>query len=283
MYQKGLLTLMKNNHILTALKGIIIGGTMLVPGVSGGSMAMILGIYDRLITSVSSFARRKKENLTFLIIFSLGGILGILLFANPLLQLIERYPMPMLYFFLGAVAGGIPLIIKQSGVQKVNWRSALYLILGLMAVSLFELIPSAGSQSEMTDGPAGFFLLMAAGLIAAAALVLPGISVSYLLLIMGIYDEMMRAVSEFYLPFLLPLGAGLILGIVLITKALEYALTRHPHPTYFIILGFIIGSMAEIFPGIPSGSDLLLCALTLAAGFFAVWSLSRIEMKKAAV
>lgn len=273
---------MKNNHILTALKGIIIGGTMLVPGVSGGSMAMILGIYDRLITSVSSFTRRKKENLAFLIIFSLGGILGILLFANPLLRLIERYPMPMLYFFLGAVAGGIPLIIKQSGAKKVNWRSVLYLILGLMTVSLFALIPSGSVRSEMTAGPAGFFLLMTAGLIAAAALVLPGISVSYLLLLMGIYDEMMRAISEFYLPFLLPLGAGLILGIVLITKALEYALTRHPHPTYFIILGFIIGSMAEIFPGIPSGSELLLCALTLAAGFFAVWSLSRIEMKKAA-
>lgn len=257
-------------------------GTMLVPGVSGGSMAMILGIYDRLITSVSSFTRRKKENLAFLIIFSLSGILGILLFASPLLRLIERYPMPMLYFFLGAVAGGIPLIIKQSGVQKVSWRSALYLILGLMTVSLFALIPSSGSQSEMTAGPAGFFLLMAAGFIAAAALVLPGISVSYLLLLMGIYDEMMRAVSEFYLPFLLPLGAGLILGIVLITKALEYALTRRPHPTYFIILGFIIGSMAEIFPGIPSGSELLLCALTLTAGFLAIWSLSRIEMKKSA-
>ena len=123
---------------------------------------------------------------------------------------------------------------------------------------------------------------MAAGFIAAAALVLPGISVSYLLLLMGIYDEMMRAVSEFYLPFLLPLGAGLILGIVLITKALEYALTRCPHPTYFIILGFIIGSMAEIFPGIPSASELLLCALTLTAGFLAIWSLSRIEMKKSA-
>lgn len=88
----------KDNHILTALKGLIIGATMLVPGVSGGSMAMILGIYDRLISAVSSFMKNKKENLVFLLIFSMGGILGILLFANPLLQLIERYNMPMLYF-----------------------------------------------------------------------------------------------------------------------------------------------------------------------------------------
>ena len=272
----------KNNNIFTALKGVIIGGTMLVPGVSGGSMAMILGIYDRLISAVSSFAKHKKENLAFLVIFSLGGILGILVFANPLLRLIERYPMPMLYFFLGAVAGGIPLIVKQSGAKRLSWRSCLYLILGLLVVSLFAFIPSGSFQSEMNAGPASFLLLAAAGVISAAALVLPGISISYLLLLMGIYDEMMRAVSEFYLPFLLPLAAGLVLGILLITKGLEYAMTRHPHPTYFIILGFILGSIGELFPGIPSGWELVLCILTLAAGFFAVLLLSRTELKETA-
>lgn len=272
----------KNNNIFTALKGVIIGGTMLVPGVSGGSMAMILGIYDRLISAVSSFTKRKKENLAFLVIFSLGGILGILVFANPLLRLIERYPMPMLYFFLGAVAGGIPLIVKQSGAKRLSWRSCLYLILGLLVVSLFAFIPSGSFQSEMNAGPASFLLLAAAGVISAAALVLPGISISYLLLLMGIYDEMMRAVSEFYLPFLLPLAAGLVLGILLITKGLEYAMTRHPHPTYFIILGFILGSIGELFPGIPSGWELVLCILTLAAGFFAVLLLSRAELKSTA-
>lgn len=272
----------KNNNIFTALKGVIIGGTMLVPGVSGGSMAMILGIYDRLISAVSSFTKRKKENLAFLVIFSLGGILGILVFANPLLRLIERYPMPMLYFFLGAVAGGIPLIVKQSGAKRLSWRSCLYLILGLLVVSLFAFIPSGSFQSEMNAGPASFLLLAAAGVISAAALVLPGISISYLLLLMGIYDEMMRAVSEFYLPFLLPLAAGLVLGILLITKGLEYAMTRHPHPTYFIILGFILGSIGELFPGIPSGWELVLCILTLAAGFFAVLLLSRAELKETA-
>lgn len=272
----------KNNNIFTALKGVIIGGTMLVPGVSGGSMAMILGIYDRLISAVSSFAKHKKENLAFLVIFSLGGILGILVFANPLLRLIERYPMPMLYFFLGAVAGGIPLIVKQSGAKRLSWRSCLYLILGLLVVSLFAFIPSGSFQSEMNAGPASFLLLAAAGVISAAALVLPGISISYLLLLMGIYDEMMRAVSEFYLPFLLPLAAGLVLGILLITKGLEYAMTRHPHPTYFIILGFILGSIGELFPGIPSGWELVLCILTLTAGFFAVLLLSRAELKSTA-
>ena len=260
-----------NNNFLTALKGLIIGVTMLVPGVSGGSMAMILGIYDRLISSVSSFMKNKKENLIFLVVFSMGGILGVLLFANPLLQLIERYPMPMLYFFIGAVAGGIPLIVRQAGAKRLTWRIAGYVVLGLIAVSALGLLPQDLFNAENSSGTVGFLLLLIAGFITAAALVLPGISVSYLLLLLGLYDRTMSAISTLHLPFLLPLGIGLVLGIVLITRALERAMAAHPHPSYFIILGFLLGSVAEIFPGVPQGLALPVCAI-----FF----LSRMEMKK---
>ena len=269
-----------NNNFLTALKGLIIGGTMLVPGVSGGSMAMILGIYDRLISSVSSFMKNKKENLIFLVVFSMGGILGVLLFANPLLQLIERYPMPMLYFFIGAVAGGIPLIVRQAGAKRLTWRIAGYVVLGLIAVSALGLLPQDLFNAENSSGTVGFLLLLIAGFVTAAALVLPGISVSYLLLLLGLYDRTMSAISTLHLPFLLPLGIGLVLGIVLITRALERAMAAHPHPSYFIILGFLLGSVAEIFPGVPQGLALPVCAITFAAGFSAIFFLSRMEMKK---
>ena len=106
---------MEKNMVHTLWKGMFVGSTMLVPGVSGGSMAMILGIYDKLVTAVSSFGKQKGKNLLFLGTFSLGGILGMVLFANPLLYLIEAYPMMMLYFFLGAVAGGIPHVSKSTG------------------------------------------------------------------------------------------------------------------------------------------------------------------------
>lgn len=270
----------KDNNLLTALKGLIIGGTMLVPGVSGGSMAMILGIYDRLISSVSSFMKNKKGNLIFLMIFSMGGILGILVFASPLLQLIERYPMPMLYFFIGAVAGGVPLIVRQSGARRLTWRITGYIILGLIAVSALGLLPPDLFNAENSAGVTGFLLLLIAGFVTAAALVLPGISVSYLLLLLGLYDRTMNAISTLHLPFLLPLGIGLVLGIVLITRALERAMAAHPHPSYFIILGFLLGSVFEIFPGVPQGLALPVCILTFAAGFSAIFFLSRMEIKK---
>ena len=181
---------------------------MLVPGASGGSMAMILGIYDRLISSVSSFFKDVKGNFLFLALFCLGGGAGILVFARPLLYLIERFPMPMMYFFLGAVAGGVPLIFSQAEIKKVSWKVIVYILVGIFAVCLIGLIPEGSFQSDMEAGMVSYLMLVLAGIFAAVALVLPGISVSYLFLVMGMYDEIMRSISTLYLPFLLPQGFG---------------------------------------------------------------------------
>lgn len=270
---------MDNNLVTTAAKGLIVGGTMLVPGVSGGTMAMILGIYDRLVTSVSSFMKHKRESFFFLALFSAGGFTGMLLFANPLLALIEKYPMPMLYFFLGTVAGGIPVIFKQAQIERFSWKVPFYIALGLFAILLFTRLPIGTFQSEADSSIMQALFLMAVGLIAAVGLVLPGISVSYLLLLMGQYDGTMEAISDFYLPILMPLAIGLLIGIVLTTKVLERAMKRYPQTTYLIIFGFVAGSIVEVFPGVPAGTTLLLCLGLLTAGFCLIRLLSRQEMK----
>lgn len=270
---------MKDNNLITMLKGMIVGGTMMVPGVSGGSMAMILGIYERLVTSVSSFMKDKRASFLFLAFFSIGGGAGMIIFANPLLHLIESYPKPMLYFFLGAVAGGVPLIYKQAEVSQFSWKVPMYICVGLIIVLLFSAVPTGASQSQMGAGAISFLLLVFAGVIAAVALVLPGISVSYLLLLMGLYDETMRAIGEFYLPFLVPLGIGLLLGIVMTTKILERAMKKYPQPTYLIILGFVLGSIAEVFPGVPRGDELMFCAVMLILGYGIIRLISWKEMK----
>ena len=108
-------------HLIIALKGLFVGGTMLVPGVSGGSMAMILGIYHELIASISSFLKHKKESLLFLGVFVVGALVGMALFARPLEALIERFPMPTLYFFIGAVVGGVPLrLADTAGLRETQ-------------------------------------------------------------------------------------------------------------------------------------------------------------------
>lgn len=267
----------------TLLKGAIIGGTMLVPGVSGGSMAMILGIYDKLISSISSFHRHKRESFLFLMFFSLSSGMGMLLFANPLFLLIEKHPMPLHYFFMGTVFGGIPLIFKQAEVKRISGKVLLYILVGTLIVILLTFIPAGNFQAKTASVFLSNMLIIAAGFIAAVALVLPGISVSYMLLILGLYDETMRAISVLDLSFLIPLFVGLLIGIILTTKMLEHAMTKHPQPTYLIILGFIIGSIEELFPGMPTTSTWLLCLIMLLAGFTVIRLITRWGNKRYAI
>lgn len=268
---------MINHYIKTMVKGLLIGATMLVPGVSGGSMAMILGVYDKLISAVSSFMKDIRKNFLFLLLFLIGGLSGMVLFAKPLLGIIERYPLPMMYFFIGAVAGGVPLMYKKAELKRVSAKAIIGLLSGVLMVLLLNLIPSntfGGNSNSI-----GITISLIAGFIAAIALVLPGISVSYMLLLMGIYDKVIDAIGSLKFGILLPLGIGLLVGIIATTKILETAMTRFPQVTYMVILGFVIGSVMLIFPGIPSGVEWIICLCTLTAGFVVIYALSRMEGK----
>lgn len=256
------------------IKGVVVGGTMLVPGVSGGSMAIILGIYDDLIYSVSSFMKHKLASLKFLILFSLGGALGMFLFSRPILYMIETFPKPTLYFFMGAVLGSVPMIFKKSELKGFSIRGLCYIVAGAVIVLAISFIPAVGADTDLEANFTGMLFLALAGFIAAVALVLPGISVSYLLLILGLYDETVTAISQMYMPFLLPLGIGLVLGIIMTTKILEKAMTEYPQPTYLMILGFVLGSLGEVFPGIPAGMEILVCIVALAAGIGIIYLIS---------
>lgn len=266
---------MKKEIITTTLKGLWVGGTMTVPGVSGGSMAMILGIYDKLIFSISSFFKHPKESILFLLQFTIGALIGMVLFASPLLKLIHLYPMPVLFFFIGTVAGGIPLILKEAQITKVDLGTAAYPAMGILIVYILSLLPDGLFAGTSLNSISGILMQVLAGFVISTALILPGISVSYMLLVLGMYESVMGAVSSLHFLTLLPLAAGLILGIILTTHILEQAMTRHPQSTYLIILGFILGSLQEVFPGFPSGFWIPLCILTMLSGFFVIFFISK--------
>lgn len=272
-----MLNIMKNIHLLNMIKGMFVGGSMLIPGVSGGSMAIILGIYDELICAVSSFFKNKKDNLKLLSIFMVGAFIGIILFAKPLLYLTDTYTFPMMYFFVGAVTGSIPMIYKKAEIKGVSIQSIVYIVLGIFAVFLISLIPKELFEVDLNNGIQDYLILIITGIVVAVALVLPGISVSYMLLVLGMYEETIRAVSEFYLPYLMPLGIGVLLGIILTTRILERAMTLHSRPTYLIILGFVIGSVIEVFPGIPEGAAIIISLFNLFLGYFLIRKLSEIN------
>lgn len=265
------------NNFNTMYKGFLVGATMLVPGVSGGSMAMILGIYERLLGSISSFFHDKKKNLCFLLLFVSGAGVGMLLLARPILSLLESYPKPMSYLFLGAVAGGIPAVYTQAQVKKFSWKYFLYILTGFGIVYALSCIPTENVLKDMQTGSVSGIYLVVAGIILATGLVLPGISVSYLLLVMGLYHKMMEAIIELDFLFLVPLGGGVLAGVLLVTKGLEYIMKKYPQITYLVIIGFVIGSLMEVFPGIPIGTEWIFCIATFTAGYYFIHTLSKAE------
>ncbi len=247
---------------------------MLVPGVSGGAMAIMLGIYDQLIAAVSHLNYRLKDNLALLILFSLGGICGMVLISFPLSKIISSYYTLAVYFFLGAVAGSMPMIIKKSGLKRWRLIDFGYLALGVIFVILMADMPQLFGP---TNGSLSLLFLILIGVFSSVACVLPGISLSYTWLIWGVYDQIMLAFKALNLNVLMPLAIGLLIGIFLTARFLEKMLNKYPEPTYLIILGFIIGSIISVFPGLPVGWQWLAAPLLFLAGLVALNFLAKLE------
>lgn len=175
------------------------------------------------------------------------------------------------------------MIFRSAGVKRVSAAVFLYPIIGIAAALLISLIPSGlfeiGGEGFLSV-LLGILIQLVGGLVIAVALVLPGISVSQMLLVLGIYEPLTEAVSSLDFMALLsfiPLVIGTLAGIFLTTGILERAMGRHPMGTYLLIFGFILGSLPELFPGLPAGWEIPLCILTAAAGFCAIFWISKKE------
>lgn len=262
--------------IVLILKGVWIGGTMTVPGVSGGSMAMLLGIYDKLIYSVSTVFKKPKQSLMYLSKVLIGGVIGIVLFVRLMDSLLLHYPMPTRFFFLGAVLGGIPVIFKSAEVKKLQFQVFLFPLIGILAVYGISLIPTGLFAVSKEISFSYILLQLLGGFIIAVALVLPGISVSHMLLMLGLYETIIRAVKDFDILILVPLMAGVLIGTFITSKILEGLFERHKLATYLTVFGFLLGSLVELFPGIPKVSEFMPSILTLLLGFAMLFGISRV-------
>ena len=263
-----------NRLPIRVLQGMIVGAAMLVPGVSGGTMAILLGCYDELLCAVASFFRCPKQHFATLASFGLGASAGILLFARAMFSLVQRYPMVMLFFFFGAAAGGIPTLLEQAKIKKFSPSCLFFPAMGALALFCVGLLPQ-GALSWSDTGGSWLFLAFA-GVIVSVALVLPGISASYLMLVLGLYEPLLAAVRSFDLLFLLVLGCGILAGTLLCAGLLSAALKCFPTQSYLVILGFVVGSLVPAFPGMPGSSQIVFSLLAFMAGVALIRTLDRL-------
>lgn len=267
-------------HVIYFLFGIILGIANIIPGVSGGTMAVLLGIYDKLIGAVSHFRKNIKQNVIFLIPILLGAGTGILALAKLITFLLERYPMQVNFFFAGLILGSVPMIIREANYQskKLTAGAAIGFIAalaGMLALVFFGPEKDSGSAVTQLDIWLAVQLVIY-GAIAAACMIIPGVSGSMMLVIFGVYTTITTAVSELNIMILIPAGIGIVIGLIGGAKLIDICLNRFRKITYFVILGLIAGSLAGVFKesGFEFGLSGFISTVIMIAGAAAAYYLS---------
>ena len=231
-----------------------------IPGVSGGTIAIILGIYEKFISAISNLFKDIKENFRFLIPVVIGMVLAILILSSVIEYSYDNFPIPTMLFFVGLVLGGIPMLLKNVIGRKECKMFSSYIILIftfslviLMACS--DLIFGTVKEVNLLElNIGGYILLFIVGVIAAATMVIPGISGSLMLMLLGYYYPIIERINDFVgfnnltknILILGVFGIGVLVGIVLISKLLEILFEKYNTKTYFGVLGFIFASILAI-------------------------------------
>lgn len=241
---------MKN--LITAIKGIALGMAFVIPGFSGGTMAVILKIYDKLLDAISLSIEKLKKNIFFLLFLGIGMAVGVFLTSVCLSLLFQYHPVPTSLTLVGIVVGSLPMIWKECTSEHkfkpVNIIPFL-IAFALMVVMFFLEKADMTELSAQTEFSVALAVKLAiGGFVAAISMVVPGISGSLMLTIMGMYETSIAAVKDLNFALIAPIGIGAVIGVLSGAKIISVLLKKFKQGTYSVIIGLIVGSLLTIFP-----------------------------------
>ncbi|HDA2875678.1 TPA: DUF368 domain-containing protein [Staphylococcus aureus] len=272
---------------INILKGFAMGTSDLVPGVSGGTIALLLGIYNQFISSISGiFSRRFWPSFTFLIPIIIGMLLAMGSLSNLFNYLLSQHHIPTMFFFGGLIIGIVPYLLKISNYKTSFTTKHYMMVISGIAILIVITLMNNGDKhagETLTLSTSLIIKYFIAGMCASSAMLLPGISGSFMLLVFGVYGTVMLAISEVVklnfagLPILLAVGFGVLAGFIISSKIIQYFLTHHKLMTFALIIGFVVGSLFAVFPGLPTNIVMWFVSLVVfIIGFIVSLTLSRI-------
>ncbi|MCE5342587.1 MAG: DUF368 domain-containing protein [Eubacteriales bacterium] len=272
------------------LRGIVIGIANIIPGVSGGTMMVSMGIYDTLIDCITHLFSDFKRSVKTLLPYAIGMLVGIFALASLLSFCFSHYPLPTSTTFIGLILGGLSPLLRKIDKKRLNTLAVVIFIAFFALIIVMALLNPAGNDSRITVSAGEMATLLVMGGIASATMLIPGVSGSMVLMLLGYYRPVLASVNDFkdgllggnlalagqQLLILLPFGIGVLLGIYFIAKVIEWLIRRWPTYTYCAVLGLVVASPIAILlrtdmAGI-SAATILASIATFAVGFvLAAW------------
>lgn len=272
--------------IKNLLKGMVIGIANIIPGVSGGTMAVSMGIYDKLIHCLTHLFSEFKENLKFVIPIGIGVVIALAGLPFVITPAFEHFPLQTNALFIGLIVGGLPAVWKKVKGNSVRISHILpFLFFFLLVVGMAAMGETEGKAADLSLSVSSVVKLFLVGIIASATMVIPGVSGSMVLLILGYYNPIVATIKEFVealLSFdmprilrccgiLIPAGIGIVVGIFAIAKLIEILFEKFPLQAYWAIIGLIAASPIAILLvadlGTVSVIGVLTSIVTLLIGF----------------
>ena len=256
------------NGFINILKGIFIGAGAIVPGVSSGVLCVIFGIYEKLLDAILNFFKDIKRNIKFLFPIALGVGIGVLLFSNMLNYLLYEFPIQTKAIFIGLIIGTIPSLIKEVNEKETfKPQNVFYLLIALAIGIITVMLENRMHIVSNVDGMSIMYLIMC-GAIMSIGIVVPGVSSTIILMLLGTYSVYLQSVANLYLPVLIPMGIGLVLGSIIVMKLTKKLLEKYYAKTFYSIIGFTIGSIFVLLPQGMTGVEIILCVLCIILGAY---------------
>ena len=255
------------NFIFDIIKGMLIGVANIIPGVSGGTMMVSMGVYEKIIGVVNNLFKDIKKSILTLLPLVIGMALGIAVFSFVIPWCLEVFPLPTCLCFIGLILGGVPAILKpaKESLQKEGKSISVPHIVAFAFFFALAVVMAAMNETETSSAAfelniGSMIVIFLVGMIAAATMVIPGVSGSLVLMILGFYGGIMASISGFisavfafdwaqifyYVGILAPFGIGVIVGIFAVAKLIEWLFKKFPSVTYCGIFGLIAASPIAI-------------------------------------
>lgn len=268
------------------LQGIVIGIANIIPGVSGGTMMVAMGIYDKLIHSITHLKKEFKESMKFLIPVFVGVGIAIVVVARILEACFSMFPIQTNLLFCGLIVGSLPFIFKHVKGKSISIGMIIsFLVFFGIVVAMALMGENEGNAADVSFGIVNMIKLFGVGIIAAATMVVPGVSGSMMLMILGYYNTILEcindtvaALADFNISVLMqnvlilaPFGVGVVIGIFLIAKLIEFIFQRAKTHAYWAIIGLIVASPIAILWKTDWSSFSLVAVLTGVVTFAIGW------------
>lgn len=263
------------------LRGVVIGIANAIPGVSGGTMMVSMGIYDKLIYSVTHLFKQPLKSIKTLLPYFIGMAIGIVGLAFAIVAMFEHIPFQTCMLFIGLILGGVPILTGHLKGVRFNLSHAVVFLIFFGSIILLQIFGGQGSDVALTVTPISLFKLVLVGIVAAATMVIPGVSGSMMLMTMGYYYPVIGSVKDFITALvafdapkiihicmiLIPFGIGVVVGIFAVAKLIEMLMDKYEALTYCGIMGLVVASPVVILMSAPLAGMSVVTVLTGAVTF----------------